>query len=163
MARAAQTLQQMAATLQMEGVPPAEWNAGNKLLLDHLLALDPKIKLEIANSLWTQADAKIKPDFISDCQKSYRAEVAAVDFKKPATAEKINDWVSQSTHGKITSLFDPPLSAGPAPHPGGCDLFQGELGEAVRPEADARLALHPPGRTNGAASANEPQGKDELF
>jgi serpin B len=79
------------------------------LLLDHLLGLDPKIKLEIANSLWTQADAKIKPDFIASCEKSYRAEVAGVDFKNPSTAKRINDWVSEKTHGKIPSLFDPPL------------------------------------------------------
>jgi serpin B len=105
-----QTLQQMAGTLQWQGAAPAEWNAGNQQLLGHLLALDPKIKLEIANSLWTQAGAPIKPDFISSCEKSYRAEVAAVDFQDPATAKKINDWVSQSTHGKITTLFDPPLS-----------------------------------------------------
>jgi serpin B len=105
-----QTLRQMAATLQVPGVAPAEWNAGNKLLLDHLLALDPKIKLEIANGLWTQTGAKIKPDFIASCEKSYRAEVDSVDFGNPASVTKINDWVSQSTHGKITSLFDPPLS-----------------------------------------------------
>ena len=105
-----QTWQQIAATLQLEGLAPAAWNEGNKLLLAHLVALDPKIKLEIANSLWTQAGAPIKPAFISDCQKSYQAEVAAVDFKSPATVKKINDWVSQGTHGKITSLFDPPLS-----------------------------------------------------
>jgi serpin B len=105
-----QTLQQMAGTLHLAGVAPAEWNAGNKMLLDHLLALDPKITLEIANSLWTQAGGQIQPDFISSCQKSYRAEVDAVDFRNPATVKKINDWVSQSTHGKITSLFDPPLS-----------------------------------------------------
>ena len=106
-----QTLQQMAATLQLEGVAPAGWNEGNKLLLAHLLTLDPKIKLEIANSLWTQAGAPIKPAFISDCQTSYQAEIAAVDFINPATVKKINDWVSQGTHGKITSLFDPPLAA----------------------------------------------------
>jgi serpin B len=104
-----ETLRQMAATLQKEGSPPAEWNAGNRLLLDHLLGLDPKITLEIANSVWTQEDAKIKPDFISDCQKSYRAEATAVDFKKPATLKTINDWVSHNTHGKISSIFDPPL------------------------------------------------------
>ncbi|MGD0413626.1 MAG: serpin family protein, partial [Verrucomicrobiota bacterium] len=55
-----QTLQQMAGTLQWQGAAPAEWNAGNQQLLGHLLALDPKIKLEIANSLWTQAGAPIK-------------------------------------------------------------------------------------------------------
>jgi len=104
-----QTLQEMAATLQLAGVTPEAWNAGNKLLLDHLLGLDPKIKLEIANSLWTQTGAKIKPEFIASGQKSYRAEAAAVDFTSPATVKRLDDWVSQNTHGKITSMFDPPL------------------------------------------------------
>ncbi len=104
-----QTLEQMAGTLQMPGVAAPAWNEGNKLLLDHLLGLDARIKLEIANSLWTQADAKIKPDFVSSCEKSYRAEVAGVDFKDPATVKRINDWVGQNTHGKIPSIFDPPL------------------------------------------------------
>jgi serpin B len=104
-----QTLQQIAATLQLPGVAPEEWNAGNKLLLDHLLGLDPKIKLEIANSLWTQTGADIKPDFIASGRMSYRAEVAAVDFASPGTAKRIDDWVSQNTHGKITTMFDPPL------------------------------------------------------
>src|SRR5208283_1571165 len=62
-----QTLQEMAGTLHLAGVAPAEWNAGNKMLLDHLLALDPKITLEIANSLWMQAGGQIQPDFISGC------------------------------------------------------------------------------------------------
>jgi serine protease inhibitor len=104
-----QTLEQMAGTLQMPGAAADAWNEGNKLLLDHLLGLDARIKLEIANSLWTQADAKIKPDFTSSCEKSYRAEVAAVDFKNPATVKRINDWASENTHGKIPSMFDPPL------------------------------------------------------
>jgi len=104
-----QTLEQMAGTLQMPGLAPPAWNEGNKLLLEHLLGLDAKIKLEIANSLWTQADAKIKPDFVSSCEKWYRAEAAGVDFKNPATVKRINDWASENTHGKIPSMFDPPL------------------------------------------------------
>ncbi len=104
-----QTLQQMAATLQLPGLAPGEWNVGNKLLLDHLLALDPKIKLEIANSLWTQTGADIKPEFVAGVRDSYRAEAAGVDFANPGTVNRINDWVSQNTHGKIASIFDPPL------------------------------------------------------
>jgi serpin B len=106
-----ETLRQMAAALQWEGASPAQWDAGNKMLLDYLSGLDSRIQLEIANSLWTQADAKIKPEFIADCQKSYRAEAAAVDFQNPATVKRINDWASQNTHGKIPSIFDPPLPA----------------------------------------------------
>ena len=37
-----ETLQQMAGTLQWKEGTPSEWNEGNKMLLDHLLALDTK-------------------------------------------------------------------------------------------------------------------------
>jgi serine protease inhibitor len=104
-----QTLDQIAATLQMPGDAPSAWNGGNQMLLGHLSGLDPRITLEIANSLWLQTGAKIKPDFVASCEKSYRAEVADVDFRNPAALQRINDWVSQNTHGKIPSIFDPPL------------------------------------------------------
>ncbi len=104
-----QTLEQMAATLQLPGVAPSGWNEDNQMLLGHLLGLEPKITLEIANSLWTQAGEKIKPDFAASCEKSYRAEAVEVDFRNPATLKRINDWVSQYTHGKIPTLFEPPL------------------------------------------------------
>jgi serpin B len=103
------TLEQIAATLQWPGAGPSAWTEGNRMLLGHLLGLDAKITLEIANSLWTQAGEKIKPDFVTSCQKSYRAEVANVDFSNPATLKRINDWVSQNTHGKIPTIFDSPL------------------------------------------------------
>ena len=104
-----QTLQEIAVTLGLPGLTPDEWNAGNKLLLAHLLALDPKIKLEIANSIWTQTGAGIKPEFVASVRDAYQAEAASVDFASPGTVNRINDWVSQNTHGKIATIFDPPL------------------------------------------------------
>jgi serpin B len=88
---------------------PAALNALNKDLLDHLLKLDPKIKLAIANSLWAGESASLKPDFIAEDKQAYAADVFSVDFKNPATVEKINEWVSARTHGKITRMIEPPL------------------------------------------------------
>jgi serine protease inhibitor len=104
-----ETLRQMMATLQLEGTP--DLNEANQVLLEHLSKLDPKIKLEIANSLWTAQDAEIKPTFLAVNRQSYQAEVASVDFGNPATAQKINDWCRKYTHGKISKLVDPPLDA----------------------------------------------------
>jgi serpin B len=104
-----ETRNQIARALQLEGVAPAELNEGNKLLLDRLSALDPKIKLEIANGIWTDKNAKIKPAFLSSTEKSYRAEVSSADFQDPATVKNINHWVSQNTHGKIPEMVAAPL------------------------------------------------------
>src|SRR5580698_2843038 len=55
-----ETLREIIATLQLkEGAP--DLNQANLSLLEHLSNLDPKVKLEIANSLWTAEDIKINP------------------------------------------------------------------------------------------------------
>ena len=84
-------------------------NEANKALLDHLRKLDPKIKLEIANALWIDQKASIKPDFIAVNRRDYDAEVAHGNFQDPATVQKINDWVSARTHKKIPTILAPPL------------------------------------------------------
>jgi serine protease inhibitor len=53
-----------------------------------LSKLDPKIKLEIANALWIDQKASIKPDFISVNRRDYDAEVANGNFQDPATVRK---------------------------------------------------------------------------
>ena len=47
-----ETWGQIMATLQAGNMPQAQLNQANKALLGHLLKLDPKIKLEIANAIW---------------------------------------------------------------------------------------------------------------
>jgi serine protease inhibitor len=105
-----ETLRQMLATLQLEAGAP-DLNEANQALLEHLFKLDAKVKLEIANSLWTASDAEIKSTFLGVIRQSYQAEVASVDFKDPATAQIINDWCSEHTHGKIPKMVQPPLGS----------------------------------------------------
>jgi serpin B len=105
-----ETLRQMLAMLQLPAGAP-DLNAANLALLEHLSKLDPKIKLEIANSLWTARDAVILPAFLDAGRKFYQAEVASVDFGNPATAQRINAWCGDHTHGKIPELVQPPLDA----------------------------------------------------
>ena len=89
----------------------ADLDQANHALFEHLTTLDPKIKLEIANSVWTARDAEIKPPYLAALRQSYEAEVTNVDFKNPATAQKINAWCSDHTHGKIPQMVSPPLDA----------------------------------------------------
>lgn len=105
-----ETLRQILSTLRVEA-GATDLNEANLALLEHLSKLDAKIKLEIANSLWTAQDAKINPSFLAVSRQFYQAEVASVDFGNPATAQKINAWCSDHTHGKIPKMVQPPLDA----------------------------------------------------
>lgn len=102
------TLQQMLRALQLDATPP-DLTGANKALLDHLSQLNSKVKLEIANSLWTAKDAAIKPAYETLLQQSYQAKATSVDFKDPAAAQEINRWVNDHTHGKIPTMVAPPL------------------------------------------------------
>jgi serpin B len=104
-----ETLRQIMATLQVGNIPLAQLNEANKALLDHLTKLDPKIKLEIANAIWINQQASIKPAFIAVNQRDYGAQVANDNFQDPATVKKINAWASARTHDKIPTILAPPL------------------------------------------------------
>jgi serine protease inhibitor len=103
------TLRAMRAALGVEEIPPAALNDANKELLARLSKLDPTINLEIANSLWLDKTAVIRPDFIAADKQAYDAEISSADFKNPATVNQINSWVSARTHGKIPRMGEGPL------------------------------------------------------
>jgi serpin B len=104
-----ETRNQIAQILQEENISTEAWNAAIQSLLGRLAALDPKIKLEIANGIWTARGADIKPGFLSGAEKFHGAQAASADFQDPATVKSINDWVSKNTHGKISDFVAPPL------------------------------------------------------
>jgi serine protease inhibitor len=105
-----ETLRQIMGTLQVGNMTLPQLNEANKALLDHLSKFDPKIKLEIANAIWVDQKATIKPDFVGVNQCDYNAEVASNDFHNAATVKKINDWVNARTHEKIPTILEPPLN-----------------------------------------------------
>lgn len=64
--------------------------------------------LTVSNRLWAQKDYALLPDYTALTRDKYFAPIEQLDFKQAATsAQTINAWVSQSTHGKITDLISP--------------------------------------------------------
>ncbi|HEX4122102.1 MAG TPA: serpin family protein [Verrucomicrobiae bacterium] len=104
-----ETLSQMTATLEVKDLSMMDLNTANKALLDLLTSQDPKLKLEIANGLWTDKSAVIEPEFAAANKSSYNAEVFSADFKDPSFVKTINDWVSAQTDGKIPQIVQAPL------------------------------------------------------
>ena len=73
-----------------------------KHLIASLVAADKDLALEIANSVWMREDFSldVKAAFTEVLKDFYDAEVFAESF----TAENINAWVSEKTHGKIEEI-----------------------------------------------------------
>lgn len=73
---------------------------------DKLKAGDTGMVLTRANGLWFQKGSHLTSNFEHSAQRSFDAEIQAVDFVHRATAlpEEINAWVKQKTHGKVLDL-----------------------------------------------------------
>ncbi|HRY98314.1 MAG TPA: serpin family protein [Bacteroidales bacterium] len=96
----------MRNVLGFQGLSTEEVNATFRKLLDYLPSADPVVTMEIANSIWHHQGFSIVPAFLQENQDNFGASVYPADFSNPATVGLINDWVSASTHGKITSIVD---------------------------------------------------------
>jgi serine protease inhibitor len=101
-----ETRQAMMRTLELQGLTPVEINAANAQLKSALENADPKVKLEIANSLWARQGVQFQSEFVKANKESYKAEVAELNFNNPSAVATINSWVSKSTHGKIDKIVD---------------------------------------------------------
>ncbi|HWC76682.1 MAG TPA: serpin family protein [Blastocatellia bacterium] len=103
---AGETKQAMARAMKLEGMSIEDVNRANAALKASLENPDPKVQLQIANSLWARQDVTFKPDFIARNKEFYGAEVTSLDFGKPEAANTINSWVKSKTNSKIDKIVD---------------------------------------------------------
>lgn len=90
----------MEKALALNGLSLEQINAGSKDLRKELLAADPKVQINIANSLWIRPNAGVKQTFVQQVEKDYSAEVGQLT----GSPEPINAWVAHHTHDKIKTI-----------------------------------------------------------
>jgi len=64
------------------------------------------VALQVANSVWLKAGVEIRQDFIKRLQGFFAAAAEAVDFEDRKSLDRINDWTSVNTNGKIKKILD---------------------------------------------------------
>lgn len=103
---AGETFEDMKETLEFSGLTEDEINKSYRNVIDFLESLDPKLKLEIANSIWARLGFDVEKEFLDINRSFFDAEVRQLDFGDPSTVDTINTWVREKTHGKIESIVD---------------------------------------------------------
>ena len=104
------TKEAMAEALRYEGMDIEQVNKTYQNLLGYLGQVDPKIELNINNSIWIREGEPIEEAFISLNKDIFNADVKTMDFSKEGAADKINKWISEATKGKIQKMIEPPIS-----------------------------------------------------
>lgn len=80
-------------------------NSNEKYLIDALLNADPKVQINVANSIWMAENAKfndsIDEALLAPVRQYYGGDIFQVDFTLDETLEQVNGWVSDNTDGMI--------------------------------------------------------------
>ncbi len=101
------TKTEMEKVLGFAGYSRQQINETFQQLANLLENINPKIQLDIANSIWYRSGFPIYSDFINANQTYYDAEVAELDFANQKESLKIiNGWVAENTNNKIKEILD---------------------------------------------------------
>jgi serine protease inhibitor len=101
----------MIQTLEFAGMTQADINASYKSLIALLSGLDPKVTLQIANSIWYRPELNVEQAFKQVNQQYFNAEINSLNFSDPNASKTINTWVDRCTKGKITEIVPNPIPA----------------------------------------------------
>jgi serine protease inhibitor len=97
------TRQELEQVLHTDSLPSGALNAACERL-NHSLSSQTNAILELANAIWYQQGIPLKPAFVSINRDFFQAELGAVDFARPQSAQTINHWAERRTHGKIQDI-----------------------------------------------------------
>ncbi|MFB0516911.1 MAG: serpin family protein [Candidatus Neomarinimicrobiota bacterium] len=103
------TFEAMRAALELSDMTEEESNAAYQSLTELLTSADPKVQMDIANSIWYRLGWIFKEDFYQRCREYFSAIVKGLNFNNPAAADTINAWVKENTQGKIEEIVDKPI------------------------------------------------------
>jgi len=93
-------------TLHLTDFSRDQINAIYQNLQNYLKKTDPKVRMDIANSVWSKQGTNVEEEFKKNIQEFYNAEFRVEDFSNPETLHAINNWVEDNTEGKIQNILD---------------------------------------------------------
>ncbi len=93
-------------TLHLTDLSCDQINAIYQNLQNYLEKTDPKVRMNIANSVWSKQGTNVEEEFKKNIQEFYNAEFRVEDFSNPETLHAINNWVEDNTEGKIQNILD---------------------------------------------------------
>ncbi|MBR9978272.1 MAG: serpin family protein [Bacteroidetes bacterium] len=106
---AGETWTGMRQALHFEGMTQEEINQSCHDIMELLLGMDPQVRLDIANSIWSRAGYAVEEDFIETNRRYFDADIESLDFDRADAAGIINAWVSRMTQGRIPEIVAAPI------------------------------------------------------
>lgn len=100
------TRDSMLKAMRVSGITIEDLNNSYSELTDALLAVDQRVKIQIANSVWTENNFVVKKPFTDVLATYYDAETRSFDITDATVPSKINSWIENHTNGLIKEMVD---------------------------------------------------------
>jgi serpin B len=100
------TRDEIASALEVSGINIRDLNAAYRDWKNSWGTLDPKIEIDVANSIWSRRGISIRPEFVELNKTFFDAQVSELNFNDPRSLSTINSWVNSKTRGKIERIID---------------------------------------------------------
>jgi serine protease inhibitor len=100
-----ETKTDMEEAMKLAGLKTEEINQSYQSLMKALLEVDPKVTMEIAQSIWYRKDYTVLNEFKQVNQTYYDAEVKELDFSRSDAKDIMNKWIEDKTHDKIKDMI----------------------------------------------------------
>ncbi len=101
-----QTYNEIKSTLELTETNQDDINKAYQNLNQLLTQVDPQVIFQSANSIWYKQGVSFEQSFLDVNKNYFDAEVQGLDFNNPASVGIINNWVSDKTNGKISSIIN---------------------------------------------------------
>jgi len=105
------TARQMGAVFHFPQ-PAMEAHRQNRSFNDRLVkeVSETRSVLKQANAFWAASDRKFREEFLQRIKTYYGSELKKTDFSDvQASVDKINQWITEKTNGKILGLLTPDM------------------------------------------------------
>lgn len=83
-------------------------NENCKILSSRLSKVDTKVKLSLANSLWTDVSFPVLESYKASLSSTFAADAYTAKLNTEETRKAINEWCSSKTDGKIPEFLKDP-------------------------------------------------------
>lgn len=103
---AGETFDAVRHTLRYDGKTIEEVNETYLRLMKDMIPVDPRVVMEIANSVWVEKRLVVKEPYIDALKRWYLAEARNIDVTDPNAVEIINGWIEEKTHDRIQDMLD---------------------------------------------------------
>ncbi|MFW5904816.1 MAG: serpin family protein, partial [bacterium] len=138
------TFDAMRQTLGFEGLSEADINESYRDLLELLIDLDPGVEVAVGNSVWHRQGLALQQSFRDRVEEYFDARVQALDFGDAASADVINQWVSDVTRDRIQEMITPPIPANMAAYLMNAVYFKAGWTEPFDPDLTRDGPFHLP-------------------